>query len=60
MAKQIIFDEQARKSLAKGVKTVADAVKITIGPKGRNVVLEKFIILFTNELNNSIRTTCLL
>ena len=41
MAKQIIFDEKARRSLQEGIDAVADAVKITIGPKGRNVVLEK-------------------
>lgn len=41
MAKQIIFNEDARKALKKGVDTVADVVKVTIGPKGRNVVLDK-------------------
>ncbi|MEX0918763.1 MAG: chaperonin GroEL [Candidatus Paceibacterota bacterium] len=41
MAKQIIFNEQARKSLKAGLDKVADAVKITIGPKGRNVILDK-------------------
>jgi chaperonin GroEL len=41
MAKQIIFNEEARKKLKAGVDKVADAVKITIGPRGRNVVLEK-------------------
>ncbi|KKU81764.1 MAG: 60 kDa chaperonin, partial [Parcubacteria group bacterium GW2011_GWA1_47_8] len=41
MAKQIVFDEQARKSLKKGVDAVANAVKITLGPRGRNVVLDK-------------------
>jgi len=41
MAKQIIFSEKARKALKKGVDAVADAVKITIGPRGRNVVLDK-------------------
>jgi len=41
MAKQIIFDEKARRSLQDGIDAVADAVKITLGPKGRNVVLEK-------------------
>lgn len=41
MAKQIIFNEDARKRLKKGVDKVADAVKITIGPRGRNVVLDK-------------------
>ncbi|MBX5476661.1 MAG: chaperonin GroEL [Clostridia bacterium] len=41
MAKQIIFDEQARRALERGVNAVANTVKVTIGPKGRNVVLEK-------------------
>ena len=41
MAKQIIFDEQARKLLKKGIDQVADAVKVTLGPRGRNVVLDK-------------------
>lgn len=41
MAKKIIFNEQARKSLKAGVDAVAEAVKITIGPRGRNVVLDK-------------------
>ncbi len=41
MAKKIVFNEEARKSLLKGIDAVADAVKVTIGPKGRNVILEK-------------------
>jgi chaperonin GroEL len=41
MAKILRFDEQARRSLEAGVNRLADAVKITIGPKGRNVVLDK-------------------
>ncbi|MHB1316772.1 MAG: chaperonin GroEL, partial [Minisyncoccota bacterium] len=41
MSKQILFNEEARKALKRGVDVVADAVKITIGPKGRNVVLDK-------------------
>lgn len=41
MAKKIIFNEEARKALKKGVDTVANAVKATIGPRGRNVVLDK-------------------
>jgi chaperonin GroEL len=41
MAKQLIFDEDARKALKAGVDALADAVKITLGPKGRNVVLDK-------------------
>ena len=41
MAKEILFGEQARKSLSAGIDKLADTVKITLGPKGRNVVLEK-------------------
>ena len=41
MAKQLEFDEAARRSLKRGVDRLADAVKVTIGPKGRNVVLDK-------------------
>ncbi len=41
MAKQLIYDVKAREALLKGVNTLADAVKVTLGPKGRNVVLEK-------------------
>ena len=41
MAKQIVFREDARHALEKGVNALANAVKITLGPKGRNVVLEK-------------------
>src|SRR5699024_11073273 len=41
MAKDIKFSEDARKSLLKRVETLANAVKVTLGPKGRNVVLDK-------------------
>jgi chaperonin GroEL len=41
VAKQLIFDETARRSLKRGVDRLADAVKVTLGPKGRNVVLDK-------------------
>lgn len=41
MAKTIAFDEEARRGLERGMNTLADAVKVTLGPKGRNVVLEK-------------------
>ena len=41
MAKQILFNEDARRALGKGVDALADAVKVTLGPKGRNVVLDK-------------------
>ena len=40
-AKTLQFDEEARRSLERGVNKLADAVKITLGPKGRNVVLDK-------------------
>ncbi len=41
MSKELRFDEQARRSLEAGVNALADAVKVTLGPKGRNVVLDK-------------------
>ncbi|MCK5500597.1 MAG: chaperonin GroEL, partial [Tritonibacter mobilis] len=40
-AKDVKFDTDARNRMLKGVNTLADAVKVTLGPKGRNVVLEK-------------------
>ena len=41
MAKQLLFGEEARKALKTGAKKVASAVKITLGPKGRNTVLDR-------------------
>jgi chaperonin GroEL len=41
MAKEIIYDQKVREALLKGVNTLADAVRVTLGPKGRNVILEK-------------------
>jgi chaperonin GroEL len=41
MAKMIAFDEDARRSMERGMNILADAVRVTLGPKGRNVVLEK-------------------
>ena len=41
MAKQVLFNEDAKKLLIKGVNMVADAVKVTVGPRGRNVILDK-------------------
>ena len=41
MAKTIAFDEEARRGLERGMNILADAVRVTLGPKGRNVVLEK-------------------
>lgn len=51
MSKKILNGEEARRALEKGVNTLADAVKITLGPKGRNVVLEKKlgVPLITND-----------
>src|SRR5512139_3407863 len=41
MAKELRFDQEARNAMLKGVNILADAVKVTLGPKGRNVILEK-------------------
>ncbi len=41
MAKQLFFDIEARNKMKKGVDILANAVKVTLGPKGRNVVIEK-------------------
>ena len=41
MAKQLIFSDEARRSILKGVEQLSNAVKVTLGPKGRNVVLDK-------------------
>ena len=41
MAKEVLFRDKGRQKMVKGVNTLADAVKVTLGPKGRNVVLEK-------------------
>ena len=41
MPKTLQFDDQARKALERGVNKLADAVKVTLGPKGRNVVIDK-------------------
>ena len=41
MAKQLLFDEDARRKMFEGVQKLAEAVKVTLGPRGRNVVIEK-------------------
>ena len=41
VAKQLLFDESARRRLKDGVDALADAVKVTLGPRGRNVVIDK-------------------
>jgi len=52
-AKEVRFGEDARARILKGVNTLANAVKVTLGPKGRNVVLEKSFgaPVITNERN---------
>mgnify|MGYP002245255882 CR=1 FL=1 len=45
MAKEILFNEDARRALGRGVDALANAVKVTLGPKGRNVVLDKNSVL---------------
>ena len=41
MAKQITYGDPSRQAILRGVNSLADAVKVTLGPKGRNVILEK-------------------
>lgn len=48
MSKDIKFSEDARRAMLRGVDQLADTVKVTLGPKGRNVVLEKKIWFATN------------
>ena len=51
MAKEILFNEEARRALGRGVDQLANAVKVTLGPKGRNVILDKMygVPLITND-----------
>ena len=48
MAKQISFNAEARERLKAGIDAMANAVKVTLGPKGRNVVIQKSFNLFLN------------
>lgn len=48
MAKEILFNIEARDQLKKGVDALANAVKVTLGPKGRNVIIEKNSVLLTS------------
>ena len=45
MAKQIVHGEESRQAILRGVNLLADAVKVTLGPKSRNVVIEKIVNL---------------
>ena len=47
-AKQIIFDQEARNAIKKGIDQLADTVAVTLGPKGRNVVIDKKFVLGGN------------
>ena len=49
MAKQLSFSNESREALEKGVNFVANAVKVTIGPKAKNVVIEKNCLLYTSD-----------
>lgn len=44
MAKELFFDSEAREKLKRGVDTLANAVKVTLGPKGRNVIIDKNLV----------------
>ena len=48
MAKLIKFDAEARAAMMRGVNILADTVKVTLGPKGRNVVMDKSCLLYTS------------
>src|SRR5256712_837008 len=56
MPKQLKFDEEARSALLKGVNIMAEAVKATLGPKGRNVVIEKEIAQVATIASNNDKT----
>ena len=49
MSKEILFNIDARGPIKKGIDTLANAVKITLGPKGRNVIIEKKLVLLTSQ-----------
>ena len=49
MPKLIAFDQEAREGIQRGVDTLADAVKVTLGPRGRNVVLSQACLLYTSD-----------
>ena len=53
MGKKVVTGEEARKALLVGVNTVADAVKVTLGPKGKNVVYNNSINIPTNIIDSS-------
>ena len=48
MAKIVKFDAEARAAMIRGVNVLADTVKVTLGPKGRNVVMDKSCLLYTS------------
>ena len=59
-AKQIVYSENARQAILRGVNQLAEAVKVTLGPKGRNVVLEKkfgafHVVVFRGQVQCALR-----
>ena len=59
MAKRIIYNEQARRALERGIDILAESVAVTLGPKGRNVVLEKKFGA-PQIINDGVTIACLL
>ena len=55
MAKIIKFDAEARAAMMRGVNILADTVKVTLGPKGRNVVMDKSCLLYTSPSPRDMR-----
>ena len=53
MAKIVKFDTEARSKMMKGVDILANVVKVTLGPKGRNVVLDKFFLSYSCKILNT-------
>ena len=60
MAKELIFSEDARLNILRGINTLANSVKVTLGPKGRNVVLEKSFGAPTITKDHYLTTTVML
>ena len=56
-AKDVKFGDSARSKMLKGVNILADAVKVTLGPKGRNVVLDKSCLLYTSPSPRDLSTS---
>ena len=57
MAKIVKFDAEARAAMIRGVNILADTVKVTLGPKGRNVVMDKSCLLYTSPSPRDLSTS---